>query len=170
MAPKGSRKSTQASAKVFVPPANAVPQPLPPSVEEAYRRKCCQLRHRYNQIEEHNDAARLRLHRLRRQLDKLRVERAFLLEQIAKRTSANVEDSEGSPSPPPTVRLFLQLLSCLSCLFAGASSPAFRSSDKLRLLCLCRRGDRRNLRRESLKRNCRPAVFPKEATRHEKKT
>ena len=103
MPPKGSRKSTQANAKPFVPPANAVPQPLPPSVEEAYRRKCCQLRHRYNQMEEHNDAARLRLHRLRRQLDKLRVERAFLLEQVAKRTSMNVEDSDGSPSPPPTV-------------------------------------------------------------------
>lgn len=103
MPPKGSRKSTQANAKPFVPPANAVPQPLPPSVEEAYRRKCCQLRHRYNQMEEHNDAARLRLHRLRRQLDKLRVERAFLLEQVARRTSMNVEDSEGSPSPPPTV-------------------------------------------------------------------
>lgn len=103
MPPKGSRKSTQANAKPFVPPANAVPQPLPPSVEEAYRRKCCQLRHRYNQMEDHNDAARLRLHRLRRQLDKLRVERAFLLEQVARRTSMNVEDSEGSPSPPPTV-------------------------------------------------------------------
>jgi hypothetical protein len=35
----------------------------------------------------------------------MRLERAFLLEQLAKRTSTNVEDSEGSPSPPPTVRL-----------------------------------------------------------------
>jgi hypothetical protein len=34
----------------------------------------------------------------------MRLERAFLLEQLAKRTSTNVEDSEGSPSPPPTVR------------------------------------------------------------------
>jgi hypothetical protein len=33
----------------------------------------------------------------------MRLERAFLLEQLAKRTSTNVEDSEGSPSPPPTV-------------------------------------------------------------------
>jgi hypothetical protein len=105
MPPKGSRKSTHANPKpAFVPPANAVPQPLPPSVEEAYRRKCCEIKHRYNRIEESNDAARLRLHRLRRQLDKLRVERAFLLEQIGKRTSTNVEDSDGSPSPPPTVR------------------------------------------------------------------
>ncbi|TVY68957.1 hypothetical protein LSUE1_G007372 [Lachnellula suecica] len=35
-------------------------------------------------------------------LSKQRIERAFLLEQLAKRTSTNVEDSEGSPSPPPT--------------------------------------------------------------------
>ena len=34
----------------------------------------------------------------------MRLERAFLLEQLAKRTSTNVEDSDGSPSPPPTVR------------------------------------------------------------------
>lgn len=42
--------------------------------------------------------------RLKRQIQKCRLERAFLLEQIAKRTSTNVEDSDGSPSPPPTVR------------------------------------------------------------------
>lgn len=82
----------------------AVPPPLPPSVEEAYRRKCLQLKQRTMEVEEANDAARLRLTRLQRQVEKLRIERAFLLEQIAKRTSANVEDSEGSPSPPPTVR------------------------------------------------------------------
>lgn len=55
-------------------------------------------------MEESNNAARLRLARIKRQVEKLRIERAFLLEQLAKRTSANVEDSDGSPSPPPTVR------------------------------------------------------------------
>jgi len=45
----------------------------------------------------------MRLQRLKRQVEKMRLERAFLLEQLAKRTSTNVEDSEGSPSPPPTV-------------------------------------------------------------------
>ncbi|ROW17497.1 hypothetical protein VPNG_00902 [Cytospora leucostoma] len=80
----------------------AIPPPLPPSVEEAYRRKCLQLKQRTLEVEEANDAARLRLSRLQRQVEKLRIERAFLLEQIAKRTSTNVEDSEGSPSPPPT--------------------------------------------------------------------
>lgn len=81
----------------------AVPPPLPPSVEEAYRRKCIQLKHRLNEIEEANDASRVRLVRMQRAIEKMRLERAFLLEQLAKRTSTNVEDSEGSPSPPPTV-------------------------------------------------------------------
>lgn len=83
--------------------AGAIPASLPPSVEEAYRRKCVQLKNRTNEVEEANDAARLRLARTRRQVEKLRMERAFLLEQLAKRTSANVEDSDGSPSPPPMV-------------------------------------------------------------------
>lgn len=57
-----------------------------------------------NEVEEANDASRIRLARLQRAIEKQRLERAFLLEQLAKRTSTNVEDSEGSPSPPPTVR------------------------------------------------------------------
>ncbi|KAL2170530.1 hypothetical protein VTG60DRAFT_4638 [Thermothelomyces hinnuleus] len=83
-------------------PASSVPPALPPSVEEAYRRKCIQLKQRTNEVEEANDAARLRLARLKRQVEKMRLERAFLLEQLARRTSTNVEDSDGSPSPPPT--------------------------------------------------------------------
>ncbi|KAK4230842.1 hypothetical protein QBC38DRAFT_9556 [Podospora fimiseda] len=83
-------------------PGPAIPPPLPPSVEEAYRRKCVQLRTRTLEVEAENEAAVLRLTRLQRQVDKMRLERAFLLEQLAKRTSTNVEDSEGSPSPPPT--------------------------------------------------------------------
>ncbi|KAM5351468.1 hypothetical protein ACJ41O_004191 [Fusarium nematophilum] len=84
------------------PRSTAIPSTLPPSVEEAYRRKCVQLKNRTNEVEDANDAARLRLARIKRQVEKLRIERAFLLEQLAKRTSTNVEDSDGSPSPPPT--------------------------------------------------------------------
>lgn len=79
------------------------PPTLPPSVEESYKRKCIQLKTRMNEVEEANDAARLRLARMQRAIIKMRLERAFLLEQMAKRVSTNVEDSEGSPSPPPTV-------------------------------------------------------------------
>ncbi|KJZ78905.1 hypothetical protein HIM_01678 [Hirsutella minnesotensis 3608] len=86
----------------MAPQSSAAPPSLPPSVEEAYRRKCVQLKNRTQEVEDANDAARLRLARIKRQVEKLRIERAFLLEQLAKRTSTNVEDSEGSPSPPPT--------------------------------------------------------------------
>ncbi|KAF4465518.1 hypothetical protein FALBO_7629 [Fusarium albosuccineum] len=88
------------------PRSTAIPSTLPPSVEEAYRRKCVQLKNRTKEVEDANDAARLRLARIKRQVEKLRIERAFLLEQLAKRTSANVEDSDGSPSPPPTEHQF----------------------------------------------------------------
>jgi hypothetical protein len=57
-----------------------------------------------NEVEDANAASIVRLSRMKRGIEKLRLERAFLLEQLAKRTSTNVEDSEGSPSPPPTVR------------------------------------------------------------------
>ncbi|CAM1505492.1 Fc.00g111290.m01.CDS01 [Cosmosporella sp. VM-42] len=100
-----------ASGPIDAPNANvarplAIPSTLPPSVEEAYRRKCVQLKNRTNEVEDANDAARLRLARIKRQVEKLRIERAFLLEQLAKRTSTNVEDSDGSPSPPPTENHF----------------------------------------------------------------
>jgi hypothetical protein len=102
------------SAVALLPPyhlqnTDALPGPippvLPPSVEESYRRKCIQLKQRMLEVEEANDASRIRLDRMKRGIEKMRLERAFLLEQLAKRTSTNVEDSEGSPSPPPTVRL-----------------------------------------------------------------
>ncbi|KAL2024628.1 hypothetical protein VTK56DRAFT_6829 [Thermocarpiscus australiensis] len=110
-------------------PATSAPPPLPPSVEEAYRRKCIQLKQRTSEVEEANDAARLRLARLKRQVEKMRLERAFLLEQLAKRTSTNVEDSDGSPSPPPTpqekplrIKRGHRRLSALTSLEAASSS------------------------------------------------
>jgi hypothetical protein len=92
---------TQAHTKSITTGAN--PAPLPPSVEAAYRQKCIDLRRRLKEVEEFNDAARLRIQRSKRQMMKMRLERAFLLERLEGRTSANVEDSDGSPSPPPTV-------------------------------------------------------------------
>lgn len=92
-------------------PSGAIPPVLPPSVEESYRRKCIQLKTRMNEVEEANDVSRLRLVRMQRQIEKMRLERAFLLEQLSKRCSTNVDDSEGSPSPPPTVCIASTLVS-----------------------------------------------------------
>ena len=59
--------------------------PLPPSVEKAYYRKCIELKRRLNEVEEANDAAKLRRARLVRAVTKMRLERAFLLEQLGRR-------------------------------------------------------------------------------------
>ncbi|KAL9637403.1 MAG: hypothetical protein Q9164_002210 [Protoblastenia rupestris] len=90
--------------------------PLPPSVEEAYRRKCIELKRRLTEVEENNDAFRLRKVRLSRGIRKMRLERAYLLETLGKRMRKNGgsvdivpgyydEDSEGSSEGPPTVSL-----------------------------------------------------------------
>lgn len=85
------------------PTATQAPPALSPSVEEAYRRKCIQLKARLNEVQAANDVKRAKLLRMNRGIDKLRLERVVLLEALNKRTSTNVEDSDGSPSPPPTV-------------------------------------------------------------------
>ncbi|EON64412.1 hypothetical protein W97_03643 [Coniosporium apollinis CBS 100218] len=76
---------------------------LPPSVEEAYHKKCIELKRRINEVEANNDAARLRKTRVNRAIMKLRLERAMLLEQLEKRMEANVDESDRSTSPPPTI-------------------------------------------------------------------
>lgn len=75
---------------------------LPPSVEHAYYRKCIELRRRIKEIEENNDHHRLRVSRVNRSITKLRLERAFLLEQLRKHMDFNIDDSDRSTSPPPT--------------------------------------------------------------------
>ena len=70
-----------------------------------------------NEVEESNEAAFIRVSRLRREIEKVRLERVFLLDQLTRRTSTNLEDSEGSPSPPSTVcfvsfRYFTKVSSC----------------------------------------------------------
>ncbi|OCL14189.1 hypothetical protein AOQ84DRAFT_281585, partial [Glonium stellatum] len=75
------------------------------SVEMAYYRKCIELRRRINDIEENNDGTRLRIKRLNRAITKMRLERAFLLEQLANRMEYNVDESDRSSSPPPTVNI-----------------------------------------------------------------
>lgn len=94
--------------------AGNLPAPLPPSVEEAYRKKCIDLKRRMTEVEESNDAFRLRKVRLSRAIRKMRLERAYLLETLGKRMKKNGtggeelqgyydEESEGSSEGPPTV-------------------------------------------------------------------
>ena len=91
--------------------AGTLPPVLPPSVEEAYKKKCIELKRRLAEVEESNDAFRLRKVRLNRAIRKMRLERALLLENLGKRMRKNGsringgfdEDSEGSSDQPPTV-------------------------------------------------------------------
>ena len=94
--------------------AGGVPPPLPPSVEEAYRKKCIELKRRMTEVEESNDVYRLRKARLQRGIRKMRLERAYLLEILGQRMKKNGgsmdefpgvydEHSEGSSEAPPTV-------------------------------------------------------------------
>ncbi|CAZ80232.1 unnamed protein product [Tuber melanosporum] len=76
--------------------------PLPASVEESYRQKCIDLKKRIKEIETSNDVLVVRMQRAERGIQRMRLERAFLLQQLEQRTDPRVDDSEGSPSPPPT--------------------------------------------------------------------
>jgi hypothetical protein len=89
-------------------PSDKIPEstPLAPSVEKAYYRKCIALKRRLNEVEAANDEARLRRVRLDRAIMKMRLERAFLLDELRKRMDINVDGSEGSgeegmATPPP---------------------------------------------------------------------
>ncbi|KAF2150585.1 hypothetical protein K461DRAFT_295849 [Myriangium duriaei CBS 260.36] len=85
------------------PPASATANtPLAPSVEKAYYRKCIELKRRLNEVEEANDAARARRTRLDRAILKMRLERAFLLEQLSRRTA--MVDPEDEPEERREIR------------------------------------------------------------------
>ncbi|EME45710.1 hypothetical protein DOTSEDRAFT_71416 [Dothistroma septosporum NZE10] len=80
--------------------------PLAPSVEKAYYRKCIQLKRRVNEVEAANDEMKVKRVRLDRAIMKMRLERAFLLDELRKRMDVNVEQSEDSGdetmnTPPP---------------------------------------------------------------------
>lgn len=70
--------------------------PLAPSVEKAYYRKCIALKRRLNEVEAANDEAKVRRVRLDRAIMKMRLERAFLLDELRRRMDVNVDGSDGS--------------------------------------------------------------------------
>ena len=69
------------------PPLAGIPEshrntPLAPSQEIAYRQKCIQLKRRLQDIEANNDKVRQRLNHERRFQDKMRLNRAILLDHM----------------------------------------------------------------------------------------
>lgn len=64
--------------------SNPPPHPDPPSVEAAYRRKCIEMKRRLNEVEAANDRMRVRRARIVRGIRKMRMERAIMLDHLAK--------------------------------------------------------------------------------------
>jgi hypothetical protein len=80
----------------FPPEGSSHGTPLAPSVEKAYYRKCIELKRRLTEVEAANDEAKIRRVRLDRAIMKMRLERAFLLDELRKRMEHEMVDSEGS--------------------------------------------------------------------------
>ncbi|KAL8727883.1 MAG: hypothetical protein Q9166_005760 [cf. Caloplaca sp. 2 TL-2023] len=77
---------------------DSAPAPLPPSVEAAYRKKCIQLKKRLNEVQDENDGKRLRIERSKRFIDKMRLERAILLERLGQIQEKKGLHPQGLPS------------------------------------------------------------------------
>lgn len=58
------------------------------------------MKKRIREIEEYNETMALSISRTKRAIQRIRLERAVLLEKLEERTSLKVEDSDGTPSPP----------------------------------------------------------------------
>jgi hypothetical protein len=105
--------------------------PLPPSVEAAYYQKCIDLKRRIQEIEGNNDKMRTTIDRSHRAVNKLRLERGFLVSEVV-RQMAKETGSEKSDSPPPTVRDLASNSLHLSCTMIQklTSSPDFKPQEK----------------------------------------
>lgn len=68
--------------------------------EQKYLEKCRELKRRIREIEEYNEAMAVSISRTKRSIQRLRLERSFLLEKLEERTFFKVDDSDGSISPP----------------------------------------------------------------------
>lgn len=89
--------------KSFTPTSKRGAAPvLPESEEQKYRQKCKDLKRRIREIEDHNEATSISISRTKRAIQRLRLERALILEKLEDKTSLKVDDSEGTPSPPST--------------------------------------------------------------------
>ena len=134
--PKPKKKPANRRSRRTVA-AGAIPPTLPPSVEEAYRKKCIELKRRMGEVEQNNDSFRLRKNRLLRGIRKMRLERSFLLHELGKRMRKNGangywdEESEGSSEGPPTVCYYLHsILTMARHLIRYTNPDRYQPNDK----------------------------------------
>ncbi|KAK9474815.1 uncharacterized protein V1510DRAFT_428162 [Dipodascopsis tothii] len=102
---------------------------LPQSEELKYRQKCKDLKKRIREIEEHNDVLTIRLSRAKRAAQRMRLERALLLEKLEEKTLLRVDDSDGSPSPPASPARKRRRSDASSPEPSGPSFHAFSNAD-----------------------------------------
>lgn len=86
--------------------------PLAPSQEAAYRKKCIQLKKRLQEIESDNDAKRRRIEREKQHVQKMRLNRAILLDHLKRTMEA------------PAVKLTPEQLARIGIIANGAGHPA----------------------------------------------
>ncbi|RMD41659.1 hypothetical protein DV735_g3504, partial [Chaetothyriales sp. CBS 134920] len=86
--------------------------PLAPSQETAYRKKCIQLKRRLQEIEANNDATRRRIEREKQHIQKMRLNRAILLNHLKLIMEA------------PSKKLSPEQLAEVGVIANGASHPA----------------------------------------------
>ncbi|PYI16519.1 hypothetical protein BO99DRAFT_219116 [Aspergillus violaceofuscus CBS 115571] len=96
----------------------------PPSVENAYKRKCLALKKRLNEIEEENEQMRIRNRRGWQYIQKMRLESCILLERLAKVTGMTEEASSqaGAAANPELRARAVALMSNASALNGLAAS------------------------------------------------
>ncbi|CAN6649710.1 hypothetical protein TRVA0_024S00298 [Trichomonascus vanleenenianus] len=75
---------------------------LPESEESKYKQKCKDLRKRIREIEESNETMAVSIERTKRAIQRIRLERALMMEKLEEKTILKVDDSDGTPSPPPS--------------------------------------------------------------------
>ncbi|KAF2674029.1 hypothetical protein BT63DRAFT_419343 [Microthyrium microscopicum] len=75
---------------------------LPPSIEGAYYKKSIEIKRRIDEIEHNNDKRRSNLERVNRDVQKLRLERALLIDMVKRGVAGKSALSDKSDSPPPT--------------------------------------------------------------------
>lgn len=89
------------------------------SEEAKYRKKCRDLKRRINEIELHNESLVIKLARTKRYIQRVRLERAFLLEKLEENTPRRAPGSDGTPSPPASPSMEAYSMDALEQLSPG---------------------------------------------------
>lgn len=99
------------------------------SEEVKYKKKCRDLKRRIGEIETSNESLVTKLARTKRFIQRVRLQRAFLLEKLEENAPRRLGGSEGSPSPPASPSLEAYSLETLLGHKDNMGSPGSRRSN-----------------------------------------